>query len=349
MLRKILVGFAAGKNLSFFDQIPDDEKAKFYGLGVLILTISAIALASMVFSLSLIYPPPPDDNEIAVGTRYILISIISILWALVIFNYYRFSLSLDTVNKSKVSFSDAPSFLIRFGFGVMLGAMAGVLITVLLLQKEISASGLTPIQKSVLSSINERVKLKYEDDLASNYASLQEHLAAKRNLSSRFASIEKLQDADQNSVMELKDKLIEQSQKVEIIQKKIDTLRTSYANELFTSEEAYKNQRSLLTSIDKTIRIHPYLTLIICVFITFALTFPAIFQLLSLPGVYEYLSEYEGHAVLAAHGVLVNSSEVFHGRSRLTVPYYAKADAILQDEKSTLHKKLLESHSTKYS
>ena len=347
MLRKILVGFAAGKNLSLFDQIPDDEKARFYGLGLLILTISAIALASMAFSLSLIYPPPPDDNGIAAGTRYILIWTISILWSLVIFNYYRFSLSLDTVNKSKISFSDVPSFLIRFGFGVMLGAMAGVLVTALLLQKEISTSGLTPIQKGVLASVNERVKLKYEDDLASGYATLQEHLATKRNLSSRLASIDKLKDVDQKSVMELKDKLIEHSQKVEIIQKEIDALRTSYSNELFSAEEAYKNQRSLLTSIDKTIRIHPYLTLIICVFITFALTFPAIFQLLSLPGVYDYLSEYEGHAVLAAHGVLVNSSEVYHGRSRLTVPYYAKADAILQDEKLTLHKMLFESHSTK--
>lgn len=347
MLRKILVGFAAGKNLSFFDQIPDDEKAKFYGLGVLILTISAIALASMAFSLSLIYPAPPADNGIATGIRYALISTISILWGLVIFNYYRFSLSLDTVNKRKVTFSDVPLFLIRFGFGIILGVMAGVLVTVLLLQKEISDSGLTPIQKSVLVSINDRIKLKYEDDLASNYASLQETFAITKNLSSKLAALEKLKDVDQNSVIELKNKLLEQSQKVETIQKKIDTLRTSYTNELFTSEEAYKNQRSLLTSIDKTIRIHPYLTLIICVFITFALTFPAIFQLLSLPGVYEYLSEYEGHAVLAAHGVLVNSSEVFHGRSRLTVPYYAKADAILQDEKSTLHKKLFESHSTK--
>lgn len=339
LLEQLIVGFAAGKDVGLLAHAPRHEKAKYYGLGLIILAISLLALFSMAVSMSLVYPPAADGKDLASFGRKAVICTISLVWGLVVFNYYRFSLSLDTVQKTRIRLADLWPFLVRFGFGVVLGIAVGIPVTVMLLQKEI-ANEMTPQQVGVLETLKANVVAKYEDALNTKYSQLLDTLTEAASLKDKLANEKKLKSANLKTVARLEEQIGEKDHQAQTIRAEVDDLRTLSQAEQFIAEVEYKSRNSLINSIQKTIHKNPYLTALICLFVLLALTFPALYQLYSLPGIYDYLSEYEGHYILAEHGVIAKSGQVYSRKQEVDVPYFSKARAILKLEKQALFARL---------
>ena len=339
LLEQLIIGFAAGKDVALLAHAPRHEKAKYYGLGLIILAISLLALFSMAMSMSLVYPPAAHGHDLAEFGRQIVICTISLVWGLVVFNYYRFSLSLDTVQKTKIQLTDLWPFLVRFGFGIVLGIAVGIPVTVMLLQKEI-ANEMTPQQVEILETLKAHSVAKYEDPLNTEYARLLETLTEVASLKDKLASEKKLKSANPITLLRLDEQIGEKDLQAKKIKAEIDELRTLSQAELLITEIEYKSRNSLINSIQKTIHKNPYLTALICLFVLLALTFPALYQLYSLPGIYDYLTEYEGHYILAEHGVIAKGGQVYSRTHEVNVPYFSKARAILKLEKQALFEKL---------
>ncbi len=339
LLEQLIVGFAAGKDVELLAHAPRHEKAKYYGLGLIILAISLLALFSMAVSMSLVYPPAADGKELASFGRNAVICTISLVWGLVVFNYYRFSLSLDTVQKTKIRLADLWPFLVRFGFGVVLGIAVGIPVTVMLLQKEI-ANEMTPQQVEVLETLKANAVAKYEEALNTKYSQLLDTFTEAASLKDKLASEKKLKSANPKTVARLEEQITEKDLQAQTIRAEVDDLRTISQAEQFIAEVEYKSRNSLINSIQKTIHKNPYLTALICLFVLLALTFPALYQLYSLPGIYDYLSEYEGHYILAEHGVIAKGGQVYSRTQEVDVPYFSKAQAILKLEKQALFARL---------
>ena len=339
LLEQLIVGFAAGKDVDLLAHAPRHEKAKYYGLGLIILAISLLALFSMAVSMSLVYPPAGHGKDIAAFGRNAVIGTISLVWGLVVFNYYRFSLSLDTVQKTKIQLTDLWPFLVRFGFGVVLGVAVGIPVSVMLLQKEI-ANEMTPQQVEILDALKAQSIAKYEGSLNTEYARLLEMLTETTSLKDKLASEKKLTRANPKTLNQLEVQIDENNIQAKKIRANIDELRGHSQDELLIIEAEYKSRNSLINSIQKTIGKNPYLTALICLFVLLALTFPALYQLFSLPGIYDYLSDYEGHYILAEHGVIAKGGQVYSRTQEVNVPYFSKAQAILKLEKQALFERL---------
>jgi hypothetical protein len=92
----------------------------------------------------------------------------------------------------------------------------------------------------------------------------------------------------------------------------------------------------LIKNIQKAYAKNGKLMLLICIFICLILVFPSLYQALYIPGIYDYLVEYENHETLSNHGVLPESKNVFIGIEPVHIPYYTFAEELLREKKIEL-------------
>jgi hypothetical protein len=325
----------AGRDSFLADHSSTAEQKMFNALGLLVLVITLVTFASTAYALFLINQDRnPDSPGFHFGFKfaaYFAAPLITVTWSLIVFNFYRFSLSSSTAIKNSGGIKNMTRLLIEIFFGIMFGITLSVPISVSISHEELKDS-LLGKELSVITTLEEGVDQKYQKELQDIY--LEIAIASNRlNIDTeRVTRIEKLKQSADSPLNEAKATLEESTQRLDKAKQKAIELRENMAAEKKFIEKSVRSNDGLITNLQKALAQNKYLIILITLFICTILIFPSIYQAYYIPGIYDHLVEYKNHIVLAKHGVLPHANSIFIKTDEVKVAYNMLPEELLREE-----------------
>jgi magnesium-transporting ATPase (P-type) len=115
----------AGKDIDLLDRSSDAERTMYNCLGILVILISLLTLVSISFALFLVHFPnglnPYVSHSLRDYLNLLFIVLLTFVWTLIVFNFYRFSLSSVSTLKQKFTLDLIPRLVIQLFFGILIG------------------------------------------------------------------------------------------------------------------------------------------------------------------------------------------------------------------------------------
>jgi len=326
----------AGKDNHLLDRSSDAERVMYICLGILVFVISLLALCSISYSLYLVHFPQGFNQTTRDFLNIIFITLLSFVWTLIVFNFYRFSLSSVSTHKQEFTIGLLPRLTIQVFFAILIGLSISIPLTVVVTHQEYKEEVLKN-EADILTKLNQSIDKKYNVELLKLYKNLIV-IDAKNNANqSQLQDLQSVSLNVQDQVIQLQEKSTQLNENSEAIKTQISTLREKINFEKEQLKISIQNDDGLIKNIEKAYAKNSKLMLLICIFICLILVFPSLYQALYIPGIYDYLVEYENHETLSNHGVLPKSRNVFIGTEPVHIPYYTFPEELLREKKLELH------------
>jgi len=325
----------AGKDNYLLDRSSGAERVMYNCLGILVFVISLLALCSISYSLYLVHFPKGFNQTTRDFFNIIFITLLSFVWTLIVFNFYRFSLSSVSSHKQEFTIGLLPRLTIQVFFAILIGLSISIPLTVVVTHQEYKEEILKN-EAEILTKLNQSIDKKYNDELLKLYKNL---IVIDAKIYTNQSQLQDLQSVSlnvQDQVNQLQEESTQLTDNSEAIQTQISTLREKINFEKEQLKITIQNDDGLIKNIQKAYAKNGKLMLLICIFICLILVFPSLYQALYIPGIYDYLVEYENHETLSNHGVLPESKNVFIGIEPVHIPYYTFAEELLREKKIEL-------------
>ena len=329
----------AGKDTHLLDMSSDAERTMYNCLGILVILISLLTFISIGYSLFLVYFPNGFNSHAHVGLKeylnFIFIALLSFVWTLIVFNFYRFSLSNVSINKYKFTLDLIPKLIVQIFLGLLIGLSISLPLTVVVDHHEYKNDPIKG-QEKTLNTIKENIDKKYQVKLDKQYHYLTINLYKQKYLNQALENKLKIKNYPDSSINDLRNENEKINETVLEIQSEIDALREEINKEKIKYEEVIRYNDGLITNIQKAIEKNKKLLILISIFICLILVFPSLFQALYIPGIYDFLVEYKNHQFLSGYGILPNSRTVFIKAEPVHIPYYTLPEELLREKKLEL-------------
>jgi len=325
----------AGKDNHLLDRSSDAERVMYNCLGILVFVISLLALCSISYSLYLVHFPKGFNQTTRDFLNIIFITLLSCVWTLIVFNFYRFSLSSVSTHKQEFTIGLLPRLTIQVFFAILIGLSISIPLTVVVTHQEYKEEVLKN-EADILTKLNQSIDKKYNVELLKLYKNLIVIDAKNNTNQSQLQDLQSVSLNVQDQVTQLQEESTQLNENSEAIKTQISTLREKINFEKEQLKIAIQNDDGLIKNIQKAYAKNSKLMLLICIFICLILVFPSLYQALYIPGIYDYLVEYENHETLSKHGVLPESRNVFIGTEPVHIPYYTYPEELLREKKLEL-------------
>lgn len=325
----------AGKDDHLLDYSSDAERVMYNCLGGLVLVISFLALCSISYSLYLVHFPKGFNQTTRDFFNIIFIVLLSFVWTLIVFNFYRFSLSSVSTEKQGFTIAQLPRLVIQLFLAVLIGLSISIPLTVVVTHHEYKEEVLKN-EADMSTKLGQSIDQKYNDQLLKLYKNLVVIEAKNNTNQTQLQDLQSVPLTMQNQVTQLQEAAALLNEDAEAIQAQISTLRNKIHFEKEQLKTAIQNDDGLIKNIQKAYAKNSKLMLLICIFICLILVFPSLYQALYIPGIYDYLVEYKNHEVLSNYGVLPESRNVFIGTESVNIPYYTLPEELLREKKLEL-------------
>jgi len=327
----------AGKDNHLLDHSSDAERVMYNCLGILVFVISLLALCSISYSLYLVHFPKGFNQTTRDFLNIIFITLLSFVWTLIVFNFYRFSLSSVSTHKQEFTIGLLPRLTIQVFFAILIGLSISIPLTVVVTHQEYKEEVLKN-EADILTKLNQSIDKKYNVELLKLYKNLIVIDAKNNTNQSQLQDLQSVSLNVQDQVTQLQEESTQLNENSEAIKTQISTLREKINFEKEQLKIAIQNDDGLIKNIQKAYAKNSKLMLLICIFICLILVFPSLYQALYIPGIYDYLVEYENHETLSNHGVLPESRNVFIGTEPVHIPYYTFPEELLREKKLELER-----------
>ncbi len=325
----------AGKDNNLLDRSSDAERVMYNSLGILVLVISLLALSSISYSLYLVHFPKGFNQTTRDFFNIIFIVLLSFVWTLIVFNFYRFSLSSVSTHKQEFTIAILPRLTIQIFFAILIGLSISIPLTVVVTHHEYKDEVLKN-EADILTKLNLSIDQKYNAQLVNLYKNLIVIDAKINTNQSQLQDLHSVTLNVQNQLSQLQNESSQLKEDSEAIKIEISTLREKINLEKEKLKITIQNDDGLIKNIQKAYAKNSKLMFLICIFICLILVFPSLYQALYIPGIYDYLVEYENHEILSNQGVLPESRNVFIGAEQVHIPYYTLPEELLREKKLEL-------------
>jgi hypothetical protein len=321
----------AGRDSFLADHSSTAEQKMFNALGLLVFVITLVTLSSTAYALYLINQTRHEGPLSSKLVIYIAVPLVTIVWSLIVFNFYRFSLSSSSSLRNSFGLKNITRLLIEIFFGLMIGITVSVPISVSISHEELK-DGLLDKDLTAINVIESGIDKKYESELEKIYIDIASSARNANIANERLSRIEKLKATSEKTLNEAKANSEDLDNKLSDAKNKAVEIRKKITQEKIDIENFIKANDGLITNLQKALSQHKYLIMLITVFICLILIFPSIYQSYYIPGIYDHLVEYKNHIVLAKHGVLPHAHSIFIKENEVKVPYNTLPEEILREK-----------------
>lgn len=311
------------------------EQKMFNALGLLVFVITILTFSSTAYALYLINQNSANLNIGHFFAIYIVAPLTTIAWTLIVFNFYRFSLSSSSGIKNSFGIKNVTRLLISIFFGLIIGITLSVPISVSITHEEFKDS-LLGDELSVINQLEQGIDEKYEARLNDAYKAIVSATNQSNYDSDRLNRLSNFKNIPELEINEAKLKADSSNQKLIEVKNAATKLRDQIKSEKSEIEKSVKATDGLITNLKKAIANNKYLVVLIALFICIILTFPSIYQAYYVPGIYDYLIEYKNHIALAKHGVLPHASSIFIKTDEVKVAFNTLPEEMLRENIKSL-------------
>jgi len=325
----------AGKDNYLLDQSSDAERVMYNALGILVLVISLLALISISYSLYLVNFPYGFNKTAKDFFNIIFIILLSFVWTLIVFNFYRFSLSSVSTHKQEFTVELIPRVVVQVFFAALIGLSISFPLTVVVTHHEYKEETLKS-DVEIVTNLKQNIDRKYSTQLLNLYKELIVIEAKIQTNQSQIQDYQKLSPNLQSDLPKIQDESNNLQVDSEAVKTQITTLRTQINIEKERINQSIESSNGLVKNIQKAFSKNSKLLLLISLFICIVLVFPSLYQALYIPGIYDYLVEYDNHKILSKHGILPESRNIFIGTEPVHIPYYTFPEELLREKKLEL-------------
>lgn len=321
----------AGRDSFLADQSSTSEQKMFNALGLLVFVITLVTLSSTAYALYLINQHRGSSNFGHYFALYFVAPLTTIAWTLIVFNFFRFTLSSSSGIKNSFEIKNVTRLLISIFFGLIIGITISVPISVSISHEELKDS-LLGEEVSIINQLEDGIDQKYQDQLIKGYQAIVIASNQFTNDKDRVERLSKLKNAPESQISEATTNSEQSAQKLSDVKAVVDKLRAQIKAEKMSVEQSVKANDGLITNLLKALAQNKYLIILIALFICTIIIFPSIYQAYYVPGIYDHLIEYKNHIVLARHGVLPHAHSIFIKTDEVKVAYNTLPEELLREE-----------------
>ena len=322
----------AAKDTYLLDFSSPAEKTMYNSLGILVVIISALALFTISYSLYLVYFANGFRGSTKDYINVFFILSLSFVWTLIVFNFYRFSLSAVSTHKYEFDLTQLPRLIIQLFFGIIIGLSISLPLAVIVSHEEFRID-LTRSQEKMLITLEESIDIPFEEQLLTYYQDLTLALEKIDASSKNAEKYQKTPNVPKDKLDALKSEQQTDLDAAQKIQDQISAIRQEIYEKKKQAQSDIRTNDGLITNLEKALEKNRRIVILFSIFICLILVFPSLFQALYIPGIYDYLVEYTNHLSLTKFGILPESKKIFIGNEHVHIPYYTFPEELMRQQK----------------
>ena len=314
----------SGRDLHLAADASPSEQRMFNALGLLILAITSLTFLSGFYGVYLIIQPKDHSSIGTSALAFFITAIIAMIWAMIVFNYYRLSLSTISISKHSFSIEHFVRLSIQIFFGLILGFAISAPIAVSISHEELRSSAL-PEQHLMIGKIQNSIDRANRESLDALYHSKVQAQIKLRKIQD-YKKISSKTDNPTESELQMAES------DLTAIDNKISSLRSQLVDQKSSIQEIITANDGLITNLQKALYQNKYLVFLITLFVAIIMTLPSILIAHYIPGIYEYLIEYTNHVNLAGKGIIPNQATIFVDSNASPVTRFTSAEVMLHEK-----------------
>ena len=154
----------AGIDVANYHRTSETEKSLYYGVGILVFVITLITFLSTSYALYLLYLNHTFESTFIQIVSTGAVGLLSSIWTLIVFNYYRFSVSAGFSHKHELGAKNIAKFIIQLFFSGVTAIVISVPIVVVFGHSELKQNMLAS-QQSMVNSLHAGIDRSNEEKL----------------------------------------------------------------------------------------------------------------------------------------------------------------------------------------
>jgi hypothetical protein len=342
---------ASGADDSLLRSSSWSERCRLACRGILVLTISMLALLSATYTYWLILRPQSNQTAIEAFVNDGLCIVLGTCWALITFNMYRFIVSSTGYGDGKqgISWTELKSRLMNLVCAALIGISVSIPVAVALLSAEIK-SDLSPTQRKTLDALNLAVDRDYGERLDHLYEAQAHSMKEVRALERKLANRTDIGNLPKRSpkgtyetvemVAERKDievSLGKEKERLDRLRNETHSLRSEVVAKKAQHGAMIVNADSLFSEAESVLDRHFPILILVATFMLVVHVMPILLPIISIKGPYDYQVEAQNGLILARHGIAPRVARIEHRGVEYVMDRFLVAERILEYKRKQLH------------